>query len=56
MATVREEEKEDQDMKIKRARTLWFLGLFSISLISAAFLYSKPASADPSITVYKTPT
>ncbi len=43
-------------MKHRRSPILWLLGIASLSVIAAAILYSKPAQADPSATVYKSPT
>lgn len=43
-------------MKLRRSAKLWLLGIASLFVIAAAISYSIPALADPSVTVYRSPT
>ncbi len=48
--------KKDGPMKLRRSVMLWLLGITSLFVIAAAISYSIPALADPSVTVYRSPT
>ncbi len=42
-------------MKLRRSAMLWLLGIASLFVI-AVISYAIPALADPSVTVYRSPT
>jgi hypothetical protein len=43
-------------IKGKKLRLLWFFGVPLVVAITAIVVYSQPAPANPTITVYKSPT
>ena len=48
--------KKGAPMKLRRSAMLWLLGIASLFVIAAAISYAIPALADPSVTVYRSPT